>query len=486
MKKITMRVTALLLAAAMLAFCLSACADTGNPEDTSAAGGGTLEEETAEDPFKTLDNPNVTFDNFEFNVLSADYKEYYTPLDVESLNSEIVNDAIYTRNRTIEDQYKIKFYNDLDHYDNLLTDMEKQVNAGGDGDYELIMLICRNAYTATIKNYLIDYDNLPYVDVNKEYYFRDLNKQFTIGGKMFFAYGAESINVLSFANCILFNKNMAVEHGMPDFYDMVKNNTWTFAEMFKYAEEAAVDTDGDGKLKLNTDVLGLVGDYDKINPAAWIAADEYLITKDADDMPAFTCTESERFIDVMQYVLENYSRDFVSAFTAGDGKNTAFMEDKAFMWAHQVGTLISIRSMSSDYGVLPWPKYDLQQDHYVSRAEDAWLHCVPTTCGNTERTSVILQALAYYSYRTVYDAYYEQALSAQYVRDPQSVEMLKQIVATMTVDIGDNVWYQDIRLPLVAAFCSQKGGTKLASTLKKYSRTAERLIKTAAEFAAKN
>ena len=485
MKNRTLRLLCLLLSVLML-IPLPACADNEDNTTDTENPGHTQEEVTEEDPYKTLDVPALTFGNYDFNVLSADYKEYYTPIDVEALTSEIVSDAIYTRNRTIEDVYKIKFHNDLLPYPDLPAAMEKQVKGGGDGDYDLIMLILRNAYTATLNNYLLDYENLEYVDVNKEYYFEDLNDQFTIANKMFFAFSAESVNVLSFANCLIYNKKIAVDHGMPDFYDMVDDGKWTFEELFKYAEDAANDVDGDGKMRLGTDVMGLIGDYDKINPAAWISAGEFLITKDENDIPAYTAINSERFIEVMQYVLENYAKSWCVPFTAGDNKRTEFMDGKSFMLSEQVGSLISIRSMSDDYGLLPWPKYDLTQERYYSRAEDAWLHCVPTTCSDTARTSAILQALAYYSYHSVYDAYYSQALSAQYVRDARSVDMLKQILSTMVVDIGDNVWYQDMRMPLVSNICQSKGSTKMASTLKKYQKVSDRLIRTATEFAAKN
>lgn len=118
MKKIYLRSIALLLCALML-IPLAACADNKDGTDDTDGPGYTREEITEEDPYKALNVPALTFGNYDFNVLSADYKEYYTPIDVESLTSEIVSDAIYTRNRTIEDVYKIKFHNDLLPYSTL-------------------------------------------------------------------------------------------------------------------------------------------------------------------------------------------------------------------------------------------------------------------------------------------------------------------------------------------------------------------------------
>lgn len=485
MKYAVKLISSLLLAAAMLLPCVG-CAQSGEGHETNTNPVGTIEDVTGEDPRSTLDNPEVNYGGYEFNVLSADYAKYFTPLDVEEMNGEAVNDSIYERNRTIEQLYGVKFSNDLLPYDQLLSAMERQVKAGGTDGYDLIMLICRNAYTATINNYLTDYSNLPYVDTEKEYYFEDLNRQFSIGGKTFFAFSAESVNVLSFANAIIFNKGIASRVGLPDLYSLVDNKEWTYAKMFEYADLVTTDSNGDGAVKYKDDLIGLMGDYDKIIPASWISAGEMLITKDEDDIPAYTAPGNVRLINILQDVLAHFATDYVYPFTAGDGKDEVFTNEKAFMLSTQVGQLSSIRSMTTDYGLLPWPMYDTIQGRYYSRAEDAWLHCVPTTCTDTERTSVILQALAYYSYRTVYDAYYSQALSTKYLRDARSVDMLKLILSTMIVDIGDNVWYEYIRLPLVGGINTSRGGTNVVSSLKRYEKVAQKQIKTALNFASKH
>lgn len=126
--------------------------------------------------------------------------------------------------------------------------------------------------------------------------------------------------------------------------------------------------------------------------------------------------------------------------------------------------------------------YDANQKDYVSRCGDAWLHCVPTNTENPERTSVIMQALAYYSYGTVYKAYYSQALTAQYVRDPDSVDMMGIILSTLSVDLGDTIWFENLRFPITKAFLDKKGKIGIASTFKGYEKAALREIKKVTDF----
>ncbi len=165
----------------------------------------------------------------------------------------------------------------------------------------------------------------------------------------------------------------------------------------------------------------------------------------------------------------------------GEGDTTA--EDS--LGSTGIGELSRLKGVELDYGVLPWPLYDGNQENYVSRCGDAWLHCVPTNTKDPERTSVIMQALAYYSYGTVYKAYYDQALTAQYVRDPDSVDMMQIILSTLSVDLGDTIWFENLRFPITKTFLDKKGNIGIASTLKQYERAAKREIDKVSDFLAK-
>ena len=184
-----LRLLSLLLCVILTAGALAGCADNNDPgEDTGIGSAAATEIETeAPDPYKTLDNPDVTFGGKVFNVLSIEHDSLYTAMDVPGITSEPVNNAIYERNRMIESKYDFTFRTDTDIWQTTSAIMERQVEAGSSDDgYDLIMLICREAYSATLKNYLRNYEDLTFIDLNKEYYFSDINAQFSIGGKTFF------------------------------------------------------------------------------------------------------------------------------------------------------------------------------------------------------------------------------------------------------------------------------------------------------------
>ena len=126
--------------------------------------------------------------------------------------------------------------------------------------------------------------------------------------------------------------------------------------------------------------------------------------------------------------------------------------------------------------------YDTTQKQYYTRLIDGWINCVPANCEDPERTSAIMQAMAYYSYRTVYDAYYELALQAKYIRDPESVGMLKLILSTLTVDLGDTVWYSSMRSSMTGMLSGPKGASMVTSVLKKQENVAKGQIRKVLKF----
>jgi hypothetical protein len=58
---------------------------------------------------------------------------------------------------------------------------------------------------------------------------------------------------------------------------------------------------------------------------------------------------------------------------------------------------------------------------------------------------VILEAMASESLRSVIPAYYDIALSVRAARDEESSVMLDIIFANRVFDLGDGLWFNDIR-----------------------------------------
>lgn len=96
------------------------------------------------------------------------------------------------------------------------------------------------------------------------------------------------------------------------------------------------------------------------------------------------------------------------------------------------------RTMETDFGILPYPKYDEQQEKYYSLTEggSAYVFSVPVTVGDINRTGLLLEALAAESVSTVANAFYDVCLTGKYIRDTESEAMIDLIFDNKVFDLG--------------------------------------------------
>ena len=63
--------------------------------------------------------------------------------------------------------------------------------------------------------------------------------------------------------------------------------------------------------------------------------------------------------------------------------------------------------------------------------------------------------------------------------------MMKIILSTLSVDLGDTIWFESLRFPITKTFLDKKGNIGMASTFKIYERIAKREIDKVTEFLSK-
>lgn len=92
--------------------------------------------------------------------------------------------------------------------------------------------------------------------------------------------------------------------------------------------------------------------------------------------------------------------------------------------------------MEMDFGLIPLPKVDDQQEKYATFIHGYYGSAVqiPVTNTNLEMTGKILEDMAYQSHLYVRPAYYESTLRGKYVRDEESLDMLDYIFEHQVFD----------------------------------------------------
>jgi hypothetical protein len=432
--------------------------------------------------------PKVTYGGYEFRVMTPKNGSFdhliSLEADVEEETGETLPDAIYKRNRLIEERYDIIFKGVVvASYDVCFDNFKKAVRSASE-DFDLCMLLPRYAWSQSVEGGAVMTADLPHLDITKPWYVESINSEMTIDGKMFFAYSDECLNLLENTSCVLFNKQMTADLGLGNMYALVKDGKWTMDVFFSYARLAAADLDGDGKMTEN-DRYGILSTASEFVPAFWSSAGVRTVEKDANDLHVFA-GQSPKFYDILDKVCENlYGGDkiyFDGAYDKPRDSAIPFSENYGLFYSHCLRAVPGLRAMETDFGILPFPKYDEAQNLYYSRAGRGWINTVPVSATDLARTSVIMEALAVESKNYVIPAYFEVALRTKFLRDDDSEEMLNIIEKNRFVDLGDTIYATPISDMITNSIIGDKN-TNFVSLIEKNLGTIEDILKKSNEAA---
>ena len=393
--------------------------------------------------------PDKTYGGYEFRIMTPP-NGYYDNIitleaDVEEENGEILPDAIYKRNRIIEKRYGMVFKSIVvDSYDACLSKFQNSVRAGSD-DFDLCMLLPRYAWGQAIEGAVVPVKSLPYLDISQPWYVQNVNNEMYIGGKLFFAYSDECLNLLENTSCILFNKKLVEALGLENMYNLVKEGKWTLDKFFDLAKTATADLDGDGTMT-DADRYGIVSTASEFLPAFWSSAAINTIGKDENDLHVFA-GQNEKLYSILDKVCGNlyggqkiYFDGYWDKPKLFSSSAMQFAGDYGLFFSNCLRAVPGLRAMETDFGIIPFPKYDETQKIYHSRAGRGWINCVPSGAPDLERTSAIMESLAVESKNHTVPAYHETMLRTKFLRDDESEEMLDIIENNRFVDLGDTIY----------------------------------------------
>ena len=398
-----------------------------------------------DDPYYIPNLPDVTYNEYNFrilNTLNEPITWLLTLLEAEEETGEVFDDAVYRRNRIIEERYDIVINEILvNGTDELRNRTQRSVQAGSD-DYDMTMLTGGHAFTLAQAGVLTEVKNIPNVDLTKGYWDQSVQRDFSLQNNLYMLGGDFSFTHYSATMVMFFNKKLIEDYSLEMPYNLVKNGEWTFDKFHSLAKATVEDLDGDGVMNSN-DRYGYMSLTFLLYPAFMTAANQPYIIKDDSDTP-FLNIGNEKFVDVYQKMIGIMHDGFLlfDADVAGNHRlqDVMFPNNQTLFWTELMNWSKILRDMDADFGILPHPKYDQIQENYRSMVAGTTFMTVPLTNTDLDRTGIILEALCAESRKSVMPVYYDTVLKTKISRDDESGEMLDIIFATRSYDLADVVW----------------------------------------------
>jgi len=395
---------------------------------------------------------DMNFNGYKFRILyrsAADSDEYWAvqDIDAETENGDAINDAVYNRNRYIEEKYNFEIATIPSTNTSAQSSGIKKVVASGSDDYDAVFT--RSGYVPGIitSNCVLDLNEIMYLDFDKPWWDKSIMDQLSIMNKSYATYGDILATNYNTFRIIMFNKSLITEYELENPYDMVRNNTWTIDNFYNMLKNVSKDINGDGKMD-EKDMYGFL--IQKGAPMAfYYSAAEKIIEKDENDLPQQIDAGSERSLRVMDKINEiwtskgnvMFDKDFSHLSVGFEAQilQQTFEDNRGLFYGEVLDLVEYMRSAEVDLGIIPMPKLDETQENYISYG-DGWctnLILVPTTNTNPERTGAILEIMAAESKYTLLPAYYNKTLKNKYARDNESEEMLDIIFENKVISVDE-------------------------------------------------
>lgn len=446
-RMLTLVLAALMLSQVVLVGCSEGTenAETTQTSQTTGADSAVtdvVEEETEVTRENTPDDlPDLNYNGSNIMVLARSKAWFDGEMYAEDLTGEVVNDAVYDRDLSVEERLGVVIDYTLESDTNAL--INNNVQAGTD-EFQIHVGSAVDTVQYGVKgnyyNLLGDYPE--YLNLDQPWWSQYYTEQGSIMGCSFFATGDLFTSLTKLAFVTYANMQMVEDYGVENPYSMVREGTWTFDNVMSMASSVYVDKNGNGVKDVNDTFGYFIGGQIGLD-VYWSAFDLSICTKDADGVPAFN-VDTEKMSAVLEKLLPYYTdAEFVytSVNTGSDAEQDTvaqmLADDRMMFTPLRIMHTEQIREMESDYALLPLPKWDEQQTEYYTFVHDQYsVGGIPVSVQDPSMVSAVMEALAAESYRYVTPAYYDLVLNGKYIRDPDSAEMLEIAMAGVKIDFG--------------------------------------------------
>ena len=428
MKRIS-GILSLLLAALMLASALTSCSGSDDtPDDLSSTAdpsAGTTDAVTEADPLADPIPADLRFDGYTFRLYGdgADTKVFATVYRAEEVG-ETVNDAIYNRNKAVEDRFGIKITHvqSVGNKNSLYKDAITNISAGDD----FADLVCGESLNQVyLQNGLVNLYDVEALDLERVWWLPAADSQ-TVNGKLYTVQSALSYNILAYARVIFMNTDLAKANNIAIPYDDVREGTWTLDKWINMTKDFYKDVNGDGQRDPG-DIYGMIMCGNQYATAECFGVESVIMNEQGTALiDNVMSREFQTYMEKTCSWLYGGNVGFQWQDKNGGGWDVAaqFRDGKMLTGLNFMQNLVNlIAEFDFSYTILPVPKLDENQENYRAGSTGNNF-AIPTTVKDVERDGYIIEEMSRLGYRDVYPAYKDLALRGRYSTDQDCADMV--------------------------------------------------------------
>ena len=450
----------LIVTSCVLVLVISSCGETNtgiNISETTAGGNDdsyiadTSADAVTEDARSAAKDSlpeNIDLGNAVIRVLSrsgdADTRREFI---AEESSGDVVADAVYQRNLKVMERLNCTIEvsevgNDRHSGEDINNKIKKAVKAGSD-EWDITANHMAQSSTLIVGGYYTDLRQINGIGWDMPWWNDSYNSSVTIDSHTCAAAGELASTMISGTYGIFFNKKIADDHiPATDLYSVVLDGGWTLDRLNEISDSIYTDINGNTE-KDEEDLFGLIYASQSIQGDALWAGSKITYTSFDDNTDTYRwALENERtsdFVDKIRKLIHNSIGTYI--FPSGNDYNVnlpnKFKSDGALFTVYYLSFTDLMRDMESDYGIIPIPKLNEEQESYSTTVHNGFsVFGIPVTCSSPDNAAAFLESACCESYRLVTPAYYDTALKVKYSRDSESSQMMDLLISSISFDFA--------------------------------------------------
>jgi hypothetical protein len=456
--------------------------DVSQSQSPTADPNAGAEEET-ESPTPNWDAvPKTDLGGMDMNASCNPFdSNFYNVLDWDETTGDNLKDAMYNRNRFIEDQLNCRF---LVVYGNAVSLMEQSVVSGlGDVDFSYALISSGGGLVQ--KGYLTPFNELETVDMTAPYWDQGAQRYLKLLGQMFFGFVDFGFDHYDSLAVLFYNGAILNDFHLEDPQQLFLSDEWTIDKMAAQLENVCTDLNGDGEIKLKDDLYGLVGREYWLQPYQNMSG-VYLVTFDEKETKFKLHLTDENFVNVSEAIGKIYTKTNQAVNYADyDGGRIAFSDGRSLYYSRLLGDFRQLREVEDDYGVVCFPRYDYSSGDPAYFVKNPTTLFLPLVVGDDNGDSkpdfdeigIFLQAMGAYTYDETLDVYIESTVIGKGMRDEQSANIVRIMMTNRSFDLCEAFGFHSVMDAYLSCVIADKGFGSIAQSVgKNFEKTSGKMV----------
>ena len=429
----------LALVCLMLLPVLAACGNKTTPPATTTEKKTEAGDESVTDVPEDLYKPSRDLTALDYKdeivrILQCDFKK--DEFDFNAGSSETMSDAVYSRNKQVEEDLGIRFeyvsVNSNSQSPNMLAAAVRQNAQNTEKDafhivaqpsYYSVSLILDGLYwdLATVEN--------SYIDLSRKYWSAGFINASTVNDRYYFLVGELCTSVLDEMEVMFVNDQLVDDYldGI-DLHELVYDKGWTYDKMLSLLTEV-----GSGE---ESGVWGMALDVNSLSIDGMLASLKLTTVGIADNgMPKVDINNAHN-IGIVEKLRDLYWNNPSVTNQGGAIKNFKDQQNAVFTM-NMLKNAADLYKSGIRYTLIPMPMFDEKQEDYIVTAHDEYSSI--SICASVKDASMytaVVEDLCYRSHDTTYNAKYEKTYAGQYAQTLKNRKMFDFMFDHLNFDLG--------------------------------------------------